>query len=192
MSEPFSFQTARLQLRPFEPEDVTALQAYLNHPGLAGRRYLPWGFPGDLPLSRVQVEGILRKWSEGKKDFHLAVVLRESQQLIGHAGCDWGWDPHCPFLAAVIASEHQRRGYGPEVVRHLLRYLYENTPAYNVSTWIADWNEGAGLFVKKLGFQESGRSRCEGLRAGLVFAEILYDLLRPEWQGSEGGYAGGP
>ncbi|HEX9618333.1 MAG TPA: hypothetical protein VGA03_13055 [Anaerolineales bacterium] len=47
MSEPFSFQTARLQLRPFEPEDVTALQAYLNHPGLAGRRYLPpLGSPG--------------------------------------------------------------------------------------------------------------------------------------------------
>jgi RimJ/RimL family protein N-acetyltransferase len=191
MSESFIFQTERLQLRPSEPEDVPALQAYLNHPALAGRRYLPWGFPGDLPLSKKQVEGLVDKWREGTKECNLAVVLRETGQLAGHAGWDWGWDPHCPFLAAVIAPEHQRQGYGSEVVHHLLRYLYEDTPAYNVSTWVADWNEAAAQFTRQLGFRECGRSRCEGIRAGRIFDEIVYDLLRPEWQGSVRGYRDG-
>jgi RimJ/RimL family protein N-acetyltransferase len=186
-----TFQTARLQLRPFEAEDVPALQACLNHPDLAGRRYLPWEFPGDLPLSKKQVESILEKWREGKKECNLAVVLGETGQLAGHASWNWGWDPHCPYLAAVIAPEFQRQGYGSELVRHLLRYLYENSPAYNVSTWIADWNEAARSFVRQLGFRESGRSRCEGIRSGLIFDEILYDLLRPEWQAGAGGYESG-
>jgi [ribosomal protein S5]-alanine N-acetyltransferase len=191
MSESVTFQTPRLYLRPFEPEDGTALAPFLNHPDLAGRRYLPWDFPGDLPLSRKQVDSLLSKWSEGNKEFHLAILLRETQELVGHAVCDWGWDPHSPFLALVIAPDWQRRGYGSEVIRCLLRYLYGATPAHSISTWVAGWNEPALCFAREMGFHESGRSRCEGIRAGVVYDEILFDLLRPEWQEIEGGVVHG-
>jgi RimJ/RimL family protein N-acetyltransferase len=130
----FAFCSERTRLRSFELEDAPALHAGLNHPELAGQRYIPWGFSNDFPLSKKQVEGILEKWSEGEKAIHLAVELLSSQELIGHAEYEWEWDPHCPFVSVVIYPPHQHQGYGTEAAGRLLRYLFENTPAHNVSS----------------------------------------------------------
>ena len=86
---PGPFETDRLRLRAFEPEDLPALHTYLNYPEMIGRRCLPWRFPNEQPLSKVQVEKLLQRWAEGDKEFHLAVTLREDGTLIGHANCDF-------------------------------------------------------------------------------------------------------
>lgn len=181
MSDSTMFQSERLSLRAFEPPDVDGLHAMFNHPSLAGRRYLPWGFPGELPLSRQQVEKAVEKWSGEERGAHLAVTLKESGDLIGHAGMGWGWDPHCPDVVLVIDPAHQRQGFGSETLDTLLRYLFENTPAHNVSAWMADWNQAARAFTQKHGFQECGRWRRDGLRQGKYYDTVQVDLLRPEW-----------
>lgn len=181
MQDPGLFQSQRLMLRAFEPADLAALQALLNQPGLEGLRYIPGGFPGDLPLSAGQVEKILARWSEAEEEAHLAVILRESQDLVGHAELEWGWDPHAPSVSLVIAPSHQRKGYGSEVLHLLLRYLYENTPAHNVTLWAADWNQAGQAFASKHGFQECGRWRREDLRHGAYVEIVVFDILRPEW-----------
>ncbi len=187
MQDSVPFQGERVSLRAFEPEDKPGLHAFLNHPDLTGKRYIPWRFPREIPLSAKQVEKILEKWGEEEKAVHLAVVLRESQELIGHAFIEWGWDPHCPDMAIVIAPDHQRRGYGSEVLNLLLDYLFKSTSAHNVSSWMAEWNQAARGFVQKHGFQESGRWRRDGLRNGVFYDGVPVDILRPEWQQRAGG-----
>ena len=71
MAAYFPFQGEQISLKAFEPEDIPSLHTYLNHPELAGRRYIPWGFQGEFPLSRKQVESVYDKWSEEKKGVHL-------------------------------------------------------------------------------------------------------------------------
>ncbi len=183
----FSFQSQNVILRPFEPEDLPALGAYLNHPALAGRRYLPWGGPELAPLSRRQVEAVLHKWSKVEKGLVFAVTRREDGALLGHAECDWGWDPHCPSFSVVIDPEEQRRGYGSQTLGLLLRYLFEHTPAHAVSAWIASWNEPARNFVAHHGFRDEGRMRRIGIRHGAYFDLVVAGLLRPEWQQAGGG-----
>lgn len=170
-------------MRPFEPQDAPALQAYLNRAELAGRRYVPWGFSEEAPLSSAQVASIITRWGEEEAGLNLAVTLREGGDLIGHALCEWEWDPHAPFTAVVIHPDHQRRGYGSEVLGLLLRYLFYHTPAHNVSSEIASWNLPALVFAGKLGFREAGRNRREGLRGGAYFDGVVVDLLRHEWKG---------
>jgi RimJ/RimL family protein N-acetyltransferase len=178
----YPFRGERIILRPFEPGDYSALREYLNHPDLAGCRYIPHRFPEMAPLSPKQVEDICAQWAGEKTEYHFAVVQRETQTLIGHAEVDWGWDSHCPGLALVIAPAHRRQGCGSEVLDLLLRYLFEHTPAHNVSVWFADWNEPARRFVKRHGFTESGGLRRAGLREGRYFGVVCADILRPEWR----------
>jgi aminoglycoside 6'-N-acetyltransferase len=184
------FESKSVFLRPFEAGDRPALQAYLNHPELAGRRYLPWEIPEQPPLSEKQVEQIISEWSESKKSLHLAVVERQSGELIGHAECEWEGDAHCPSLSLVIAPPFQRRGYATQVLRILLRYLFEYTPAHTVTAWVNDWNQPALDFLTRCGFQPAGRMRRVGIHCGVYTDLVVLDLLRQEWLAGVGGQNG--
>lgn len=181
MSDRSPFHGERVILRPFEPEDAPTLHAYLNHPGLEGRRSLPWGFPDVLPLSRQQAEGVIRRWGEAEHQANLAVICEQDGELIGHASMHWDWDPHCPEISVVIAPQRQRNGYGSEVVSLLLSYLFENTPAHVVQCWIGDWNEVGRQFARVCGFSEQGAMRRVGIREGQYVDAVAMDILRREW-----------
>ncbi|MBE0408794.1 MAG: GNAT family N-acetyltransferase [Anaerolineales bacterium] len=181
MADFFQGKSKRIVLQAFEPEQISALHAHLNHPALAGRRYIPWEFPDDLPLSYQQVEAVYKTWADQKKGFNLALVLPEGKELIGHISCDWGWDTFCPQVSMVVYPDYQRRGYGGEVLQTVLDYLFHHTPAYNISGWIADWNRPALEFALKVGFTQCGKSRRVRFRNGIYTDSILVDLLREEW-----------
>ena len=180
------FQTEQIKLRPVEPEDASALRAYLNHPKLGGRRYIPRGFPGDVPLSMIQVEEIIKQWGEEKREAHLGIELTDKHELVGHAEFEWSWDPMAPWISVVIARPFQRRGYGTQVAQLIMSYLFDNTPAHSISGWMADWNRAGRSFSQKLGFKESGRTRREGFREASYFDGILVDILRLEYQSAGG------
>lgn len=183
------FEGETVVLRPFEPSDMPSLHSYLNSLEIEGRRYIPWEYPWGTPLSRGQVEAIVQKWAGADKSLCLAVARLERDDLIGHAECDWEWDPHCPSISAVIAPHWQRQGYGSEVFRLLLRHLFENTVAHSVGCWLADWNEPALRFVQQRGFVIGGRMRRAGVRNGAYYDMIIADLLRPEWRERRSGHA---
>jgi ribosomal-protein-alanine N-acetyltransferase len=177
-----TFQTEQITLRPFTKEDAPELLAYLNHPDLIGRSYIPWDFSQDLPLTLSQAEKIIEQWSEKEAGFCYAVVLNQSRQLIGHAEVSQSWDPHMSNCAVTIAPPFQRQGYGGQALTLLLDYLYDFTVAHNVSHWIADWNTPAQAFVQKYGFQQAGIIRRNSFRGGKYSDAIYFDLLRPEWK----------
>ncbi|MCL7452207.1 MAG: GNAT family N-acetyltransferase [Anaerolineae bacterium] len=181
------FRSDDVSLRPFSPDDAPVLEAYLNQPDLEGRRYIPWSFPEYAPLSTQQVEAILQKWGQAEDELHLAVIHRETGDLIGHADCEWEWDPHNPSVSVVIDPGHQRQGLGSQVLRLLLNYLLEQTPAHNITAWIASWNTAALAFAARHGFQQAGRMRRAGIRHGAYFDTMILDMLRSEWQPEGGG-----
>jgi RimJ/RimL family protein N-acetyltransferase len=182
-----TFSSMLVDLRPLTADDFPTLLTYLNHQELTGRRYIPWGFPNEVPLSQKQVEGILSKWGEKEKGFVLGIVDQEKGGLIGHVETSWGWDPHNPDLSILIAPAHQRQGFGSETLRLVLTFLFEHTPAHNVAGGFSDWNETARHFATKHGFKESGFIRRDGIRKGAFYDTVIVDLLRPEWKAMQGG-----
>lgn len=181
------FQGPHVLLKPFEPADAAGLLGILNHPELAGRRHLSDGYTEWTSMTLLQVETLLGGWAEEKNGFHLAVWLHESSELAGYVSCSWHWDTHCPEVSLVISPLRQNQGYGSETLDLILTYIFETTPAHNVSLWMADWNKPARRFAAKNGFRESGCMRREGLCDGKYFDLILTDILRPEWQMQKGG-----
>lgn len=185
------FTGEHIYLRPFQPDDLPTLRETLNHAQLVGRRYLPWGFPDELPLSEKQIEQIYDKWLEKEKGICMGVVPKESEAVVGYLDCSWGWDTHSPNLSVVIHPEEQRQGYGGEALGLMLRYLFEHTPAHNISTWVADWNDDGRGFAAKNGYRESGAIRRAGIRGGIYYTTVLVDILRPEWEARRGGESHG-
>jgi RimJ/RimL family protein N-acetyltransferase len=182
-----TFSSMLVELRPLTADDLPALGAYLNHPELTGQRYIPWGFPNDVPLSSTKVEGILAKWNEKEKGFVLGIVDQEKKTLLGHVEVDWGWDPQTPDISLVIAPPHQRQGFGSETLRLALTFLFEHTPAHNVAGGFPEWAESTRQFTAKQGFKECGRVRRDGIRNGAYFDAVIVDMLRPEWKALQGG-----
>ncbi len=182
MSHFSSFCGQSVVLRAFEPDDVPALHTYLNHPELAGCRYIPWEYSDEIPLSLKQVGQICERWGSREGGFALAITLKGSGVLIGHANCSWHWDMHCPHLNLVIGPEHQRQGYGSEVAQLLLRFLFETLPAHTVEAGYASWNEQAKGFARHLGFTENGATRWAGIRQGRTYDQVFATILRREWQ----------
>jgi RimJ/RimL family protein N-acetyltransferase len=175
------FGSDQVVLRALEPTDIDALHAYLNDPQLLGRRYLPGGVPDIAPLAREQVVEILEAWTKAKKSLELGIERRDTGALVGHAGCDWNWDAHCPTVWITVAPEHQRAGIGSETLTLLLAHLFEETPAHNVHGWVDGWNEPGLSFARRHGFTPTGRIPRRGIREGAYFEEIMLDILRPEW-----------
>ncbi|MDD4903795.1 MAG: GNAT family protein [Candidatus Bipolaricaulis sp.] len=181
------YETERTALRALEPEDATPIQAYLNDAALIGCRHLPWSLQDVAPVSRAQVAAAIEEWGKAKAGFTLGIEAKASGRLIGHAGCDWNWDPHCPSLAVVIAPSQQRAGLGSEVSRLLLEVLFLETPAHTVIGWLTSWNAPALAFAAAHGFSECGRIPRAGLRDGAYYDDIVVDLLRREWLARRGG-----
>ena len=188
------FEGRLIRLRAFEPGDEQAVEAYLNHPALVGRRYVPWSFSDTAPLSGQQVAAIVQQWGETEKGLVLAVVHRAGSQVVGHAQCDWDWDPHGPSVSVVIDPAQQRQGLGSEALALLLRYLFDYTPAHTVACWIAGWNREGRSLAARHGFHDCGRMRRAGLRQGAYFDLAIMDLLRREWQAAtrDGGTGDAP
>jgi len=190
MEEPMggrSFETERIALRALDPDDAAPLHSYLNDDAVLGRRYVPGSVRDAEPLSRSHVAGILEEWGKEKTGFTLGVLAKASGRLIGHATCEWPWDPHCPSISLVIAPSEQRAGYGSEVVRLLVAHLFLDTPAHTITGWIASWNEPALAFAAAHGFAECGRIPRAGVRNGSYYEQVVVDLLRREWTARQGG-----
>ncbi|MHA2365975.1 MAG: GNAT family N-acetyltransferase [Candidatus Hodarchaeales archaeon] len=180
MSFSFPFTGKNVLLRPFNSDDVSNLNKYLNHPNLFGRRYIPkhHGIPN---ITIDQTEEIIQKWSSNEKSITLAIVIKNSDKLIGHTHFNWGWDPHCPSLDVVIDPENQRFGYGAEVIKIMQEYIFQNTVAHNVTCWIDSWNKEGLSFAEKLGFHNNGGIRRAGIRQGKYYNVVVLDILKTEW-----------
>jgi RimJ/RimL family protein N-acetyltransferase len=181
MKNTIPFETEDLGLRPFVAQDAEALLAYLNNPGVQGRRAIPWKYPADMPLSLEQVMDLIQTWNKGGRQIHLAVCLKVTGDLVGHVNISFDWDPHCPSISMLIAPEQRGNGFEDQLMDWTLGYLFMNTPAHNVDIEVADWDADGIRFIESHGFQLAGRFRREGIRNGKYYDGLNYDLLRPEW-----------
>jgi RimJ/RimL family protein N-acetyltransferase len=81
----------------------------------------------------------------------------------------------------VVYREHQRRGYATEAVRLLLQYGFWEQRFQKCNSACAHTNAGSIRLHTKLGFKEEGRRRRQAFYDGRYHDDILFGMMREEY-----------
>jgi len=172
----------RVMLRRFQPADVAEFVAYRSSPAVA--RYQSW----DAPYPREEGERFVREIARDHPDtagewFQFAVALRGTGQLIGDcAAMPHADDPRQCTIGFTIAPGHQGRGYGTEAVRLLLSYFFTARGKHRVIAYCDARNAASAALLERLGMRREGHLRQSTWAKGEWTDDLLYALLRDEWQ----------
>jgi RimJ/RimL family protein N-acetyltransferase len=171
----------RVVLRRFRPQDVAEFVAYRSHPEVA--RYQSW----DAPYPLEEGERFVRQMMTAHPDtpgewFQFAAALRATGQLIGDcAAIPRADDPSQCEIGFTIAPEYQGRGYATEAVRLLVDYLFARGK-HRITASCDARNTASAAVLERLAMRQEGHLRQSTWAKGEWTDDLLYALLRDEWQ----------
>lgn len=129
-------------------------------------------------LRHLQAEALARP----RREYHLGIVRRHSDQLIGmarlgisspeHGGADIGYG---------VPPDLWGRGIATEAAALLLAFGFEQLGLHRIFAYHHPDNIASGRVLQKLGMQREGRLRHNMLAHGVWRDSIAYAVLEDEW-----------
>ncbi len=179
---PIELHTDRLLLREFVLTDWPAVLAYQRDP-----RYLQfyeWAgrTPGDAQrFVRMFLE---QQEEQPRHKFQLAVVLKESGQLIGNCGVrQASAGAHEADIGYELSPEHWGHGYATEAARAIVQFGFAELKVHRISAWCIADNAASAHVLEKLGLKLEGRLREKEYFKGRWWDTLIYATLESEWPG---------
>jgi len=178
MAELIEFETQRLRLRQWLPEDRTPF-AELN----ADAKVMEF-FPS--PLSRAESDrmaDICQSLISGRGWGFWAAELKETQQFIGFVGLHIPSD-QLPFSPCVeigwrLAFQHWGKGFATEAAKGALNVGFDLLGLNEIVSFTAIGNDRSRAVMKRLDMKESGTFEHLQIPAGHVLRlHCLYRLAR--------------
>lgn len=173
--------TKRLLLRPFTMGDLDALYAIQSREDVA--RYLYWS-----PRTREEVRERLAeragqyRFDELNDSITLAVVRRDTEDMIGTANLNWASREHGQGeLGYVLHPDHHGRGFATEVATALLRLGFEDVGMHRICGRADGRNEASARVLAKAGMRREAYLRENEFVKGEWVDEVIYALLAQEW-----------
>jgi RimJ/RimL family protein N-acetyltransferase len=177
----YPITTDRLLLRPFTPDDLTALHAYESLPEVA--RYLYWE-PRDLDAVRAYLDRKITRADilEEGDALDLAVTLRESGHLIGTTVLVWTSRDHRQGeVGYVLNPAHHGHGYATEAAREMLRLGFDELGLHRIVGRLDARNTASARVLEKLGMRREAHLVDNERVKGEWATELVYAMLESEW-----------
>ncbi|WP_433532521.1 GNAT family N-acetyltransferase [Micromonospora sp. CA-263727] len=175
--------TERLELRPFQPSDLSDLHAYFADP--AAHRYLYSEAPADLDgtrkvLARRQQRTALREKGDA---IHLAAVLRNTDHVIGDVLLMWTSPEHRQGeIGYLLHSDHRGQGYATEAAQAVLELAFERFDLHRVVGRLDARNTASARVLERLGMRREAHLRENEFVKGEWTDEVVYATLAREWR----------
>jgi RimJ/RimL family protein N-acetyltransferase len=175
----------RLALRPFNTSDADLMARNIRQESDAGFGH------SRFPISAV----VFADWfgEIGKEnpstDMEVAVVLRESGEIIGEVGLyDIDWIArHGETGSWIYKAEHRGSGYGTEAKLLLLEYAFERLGMNMLWSWVKEANPRSQAALRKQGYRDAGVTHWTGFGPQGFEGARMFDVLASEWfAGQEG------
>jgi [ribosomal protein S5]-alanine N-acetyltransferase len=173
--------TPRLLLREFEEDDWRATHPYESDPEVV--RYQSHGVrtPEESRDYIRRVRALAHE--KPRRIYDLAVVLRDSHQLIGRCGMNIT-DPELREATVwyVLDRSHWGRGYIPEATRALVDFGFGTLGLHRVWADCDPRNPASVRVMEKLGMRQEAHFRENAFIKGEWCDSLIYAILDREWR----------
>ena len=164
----------KVYLSPINPEDYELYTKWLNDDkGVS--KYIDQ----DKKVIGITKEKEILE-SQAKSGYNFAIVLKESDQLIGNISLmKISFIDKIGEIGLFIGPKEEKgKGYGPEAIKLLLDYGFNALNLQNIELGVYSFNERAIKAYKKLGFKEYGRRTKSKYLNGEYYDLVLMEYLK--------------
>ncbi len=181
----YPIETARLVLRPFRPDDLDDVYAYLSRPEVV--RHLYWEVH-DRAQVREYLEGKLEAtaFEEEGDGIVLAVVWREVGRLVGQVTLKWLSREHRQGeVGFILNPDYQGRGLATEAAEVLLGLGFDGLGLHRIAGRCDARNRASAGVMERLGMRQEAHFVHSELLKGEWGDELVYAMLDQEWKAGQ-------
>ena len=171
-------ETERLLLRPITVEDMGFVYELFSRPET--NRYSGHEELGSLEEAEELYDKYMRPGPPSR--FRVAVELKETGEPVGTLGLySYSERDGRAELGYDLLEEHWGRGIMTESVREVVRYGFEEIGLNRIEATIDPENTRSVRLVERLGFRREGFLRERFFYSGKRRDELVYGLLKSDW-----------
>jgi RimJ/RimL family protein N-acetyltransferase len=180
-----NLETLRLRLRDFKKTDWKAVHEYARDTDVS--RFMIWG-PNTQEQTIVFVDSTLESQTRKPRlTFDLAVILRDTNQLIGSAGIRLiPEDPEQGAIGYVYHKKYWGQGFATEACRELIKFGFKDLKLHRIFATCDRENTGSANVLRKSGMRQEGHFVKDKKIKGLWRDTLLFAILKSEWKDDEG------
>ena len=171
-------KTPRTLIRPWQLGDEAALVQHANNRNVW--RNLRDVFPH--PYTQQDAQEWIQRASTAEPITSFAIVID------GVAAGGIGFIPrgdvhrHTVGLGYWLGEEYWGRGLMTEAVCAITGYAFQNAEVHRLYACVYAWNPASARVLEKAGYTLEGRMRQHATKDGEKVDELIYGLLREDWQ----------
>lgn len=170
-------ETNRLIIREYVREDWEFVHQYASNPIVT--KHMIWG-----PNTAEETQGfIMRALSmqeqRDRRDYELAVVLKETGRLIG--GCGIHLEETNGELGYCFHPNYWQQGYATEAASSMLAFGFHNLGLHRIYAVCRPCNFRSAKVMKRIGMKQEGHLREHMYYKGKYYDSFLFSILSHEY-----------
>lgn len=168
----------RVVLRPVKKFDATLFLKWFNDPEIMRNLGL------HLPVTAAEEEKWIESLATTRKQTDVILVIEAGKKRIP-IGCVSfnkisSENQNAELSIAIGEKRYRGRGYGPEAIRLLMGYGFDQLNLHRVYTGAYAFNEASLRALAKCGFRREGPQRQAVFADGRFWDNVLFGILRTE------------
>ncbi|WP_068774271.1 GNAT family N-acetyltransferase [Paenibacillus sp. FJAT-26967] len=176
-------ETQRLWLRDFGKEDWEAVHQYASNAEVA--KYMIWGPNSEGETKAFIDQQLAKQQSTDRTDYELAVVMKETNQLIG--GCGLYINETNAEMGYCFNPDYWGHGYAAEASEALLKFAFETRHVHRVFATCRPGNTASANVLRRIGMTQEGHLREHMWHKGTFHDSYLFSILGDEYQSKSRG-----
>lgn len=174
-------RTDRLLIRPLRLDDVEDLARRRSEPPVA--EYQSWTLPYPLETARSIVESVVAMDGPAAGEWWMVLITdADTGTTFGDVAVHVGAEGRSAEVGYTLASEYWGRGYLTEALDAVLEYLFIERGFVRVSARLHADNVASARVLERCGFLFEGHTRLSYWVADEVSDDLIYGVVREEWQ----------